>query len=119
MLIRLHAIYDCADLAFRADHKRGPFNSHIFAPIHALFLEHVVLLDHGLVHISQERVRQVMFLFEFLLGGRLVGGNAEDNRAGALDFLECVAEPARFQRSTGSVSLRIKEQNHVLAAIVF
>jgi hypothetical protein len=35
-----------------------------------------------------------------------------------LDFLECVAEPARFNRSTGRIGFGVKEQDHVLAAIV-
>jgi hypothetical protein len=59
-----------------------------------------------------------MVLLELFLRGRLVGGDAEDNRAGLLDFLECVAEPARFQRSTRGVRLGIKEEHHVFAAIV-
>ena len=59
-----------------------------------------------------------MALFELLLSGRLIGGNAEYNGAGSLDFLECVAEPARFNRSTGCVGLGVKEQDHVLPAIV-
>src|SRR5262249_39580484 len=36
-----------------------------------------------------------------------------------LNLLECIAEPARLQRSAGSVGFRIKEKDHVLAAIVF
>jgi hypothetical protein len=118
MLIRLYAIDDRADLAFRADHKGRPINPHIFPAIHALFLEHIELLDHSLVYICQKRVRQIIFLFEFLLCRRLIGRNAEHNSAGTLDLLECVAEPARLQRSTGSIGFGVKEQDHVLAAIV-
>jgi len=33
-----------------------------------------------------------------------------------LQFFVGVAEPARFQRSPGSVSLRIEEQHHIVAA---
>jgi hypothetical protein len=35
-----------------------------------------------------------------------------------LDFLECVAEPARLKRSTRGIGFRIKEEDYVLAAIV-
>jgi hypothetical protein len=45
---------------------------------------------------------------------RCVGGDAEYHGAGLLYFFECVAEPARFYRSTRGVSFGIEEQNHVL-----
>ena len=118
MLVRFQAGDDGRDLSFRADHERGPVNPHIFPAVHALFLEHAELDGHGLVFIGQQRVGKVVFLFEFLLGGGLVGGNAEYNSACPLDFLECVAEPARLNRSTGRVGFGVKEQDHVLPAIV-
>lgn len=118
MLIRLDPVNNRADLAVRPDHKRRPVDSDIFPPVHALFFEHVELLGYRFVFIGQKRVWQVVFLFEFFLRGRLVPGNAEDNGACALDFLECVAEPARLQRSTRRIGFRVKKQDHVLAAIV-
>jgi hypothetical protein len=35
-----------------------------------------------------------------------------------LDFLKCVAEPARFQRSTGRIGFRIEEQDQIFSAKV-
>jgi hypothetical protein len=119
VLFRLHASDDASDLPVRADHERGPVNPHVLPAIHALFLEHAELLGYVLVLVREQRVGQAVFFFEFLLRGRFVGGNAQYDRTGALDFLECVAEPARLQRSTGRVSLGVEEQNHVLSAIVF
>jgi hypothetical protein len=119
MLVRLQAADDRGDLSLRADHERGPVNAHIFPAIHALFLEHAIFDTDGLVHIRQKRIGEVGFLLELLLGRRLIGGDAEYNSASPLDFLECVAEPARFYRSTRRVGFGVKEQDHVLSAIIF
>jgi hypothetical protein len=105
--------------AFRADHKSRPFDPHVFLAVHALFLHYAVLVADGLVFIRQQRIRQVVFLFEFLLGRGLIGGNAQHHGPGLLDLGECVAEPARLNRSTRRVGLGKEEQHHVLAAIVF
>ena len=118
MLIGLDPVNNRADLAVRINNKRRPVNPHILPAIHALFLKNAVLVDHNFVHVGQKRVRQVVFLFKFLLCRGLIGRNAEYNGACALDFLECVAEPARLQRSTGRIGFGIKKQDHALAAIV-
>jgi hypothetical protein len=118
MFFGLHACKDSNNLAFWADHERGPVNPHILPAVHALFLEYAEFFGDGLVLVGQKRIGQGVFFFEFLLRGRFVGGNAKHNRTSALDFLECVAEPARLQRSTGGVGFGIEEQNHVLSAVV-
>jgi hypothetical protein len=119
VLVRFKAAEDACDFAFGVDHERGSFDAHILLAVHALFLEHVKFFDHGLVFVGQQGIRQVVLFFEFLLGGDLIGGDAEYNGSSLLDFLECVAEPARFYGSTGRVGLGIKKQDHILAAIVF
>jgi hypothetical protein len=53
------------------------------------------------------------------LGRGLVGGNTQHYSSGPLDLGECVAEPARLNRSTGRVGLGIEKQHHILPAIVF
>ena len=116
MLIRFDAGDNRSNFSSRIDHERGALNAHILAAVKTFFLEHAKLVRDALVFIGQERIGQIEFLFEFLLCGRLVPGDAQHYCAGSLDFLECVAEPARFQRSTGRVRLRIEEQDQVLAA---
>ena len=118
MLVGLQPGQHRADLSLRANHKGGPVNAHIFLAIHALFFHHAILVADGFVHVCQKRIRQVVFLFEFLLCRGLVGRNAKDNGTGFLDLFECVAEPARLNRSTGSIGFGIKEQDHILAAII-
>lgn len=118
MFVWLQPCQNRADLALRANHKRSPLNAHIFLAIHALFFHHAIGIANGLVHVRQQWVRQIVFLFEFLLGRGLIGGNAKDNSAGFLDFLECVAEPARLNGSTGCIGFGVEEQDNILAAIV-
>lgn len=118
MLIRFQPIQHRGDLALRADHEGRAVNAHIFLTVHAFFFHHAVLVADGLVFIGQQGIREIVLLFELLLGRGFVGGDAEHNRTGPLDFLECVAEPARLYRSTGRVGLGVKEQDNVLAAII-
>jgi hypothetical protein len=47
---------------------------------------------------------------------RGIGGDAVDECPGLADLVECVAEPARLDRSTRRVGLRIEEQHDVFAA---
>jgi len=119
MFVRFEPPDNSGDLAFRADHECGALDPHIFPAIHALFLEHAIFDADGLVHIRQQRIGEIVVLLELLLSGRLIGGDAQYNGASSLNLLECVAEPARFNRSTGRVGLGVKEQDYVLSAIVF
>ena len=119
MLVWFQAGQHGGNPAFRADHERGPFDSHIFLAVHAFFLHHAVLIADGLVFIGQQGIGQVIFFFKFLLGRGLVGGNTQHNGPCFLYLGKCVAEPARLNRSTGRVGLGIEKQHHVFAAIVF
>ena len=118
VLFRFEAVDEGRDLALRIDEERRPLNPHIFLAVHAFLFEHIEFFGDGLVFIGQKRVGQIVFFFEFLLCRWFVAGNAEYNRSGALDFLECVAEPARFYRSTWGIGLGEEEQYQVLSAKV-
>jgi hypothetical protein len=107
---------DVGDLALSVDDEGGAFDAHYFLPVHVLLFDHAEGVADGLVGVGEKRIRKIVFLFELLLFGGGVGGDAENNGAGLLDLLECVAEPARFYGSTGGVGLGIEEQNHVLTA---
>jgi len=107
---------DVGDLALSVDHEGGAFNAHHFLPVHILLFDHAEGVADCLVGVGEKRIRKIVFLFELFLLFRGVGGDAENDGAGLLDLLECVAEPARFYGSTGGVGLGIEEQNHVLTA---
>lgn len=104
------------DLALSVDDEGGAFDAHHLFPVHVLLFDHAEGVADCLVGIGEERIGKVVFLLELLLFGGSVGGDAENDGAGFLDLLECVAEPARFYGSTGGVGLGIEEQNHVLTA---
>ena len=119
MLIWLDAGDDGGNLSLGADHEGSPFDPHVLAAVKTLFLQHIKLFGHAFILVGQQRIRQVVFFPELLLGGRFVPGNAEHHSAGTLDFLECVAEPARFYRSTRCVGFGKEEQHKVFATITF
>lgn len=116
MLVRLDAGDHRRNFPFGVNHERGALDSHVFAPVKTLFFEHAKLVCHALVLIRQQGIGEIEFLLELLLRRRFIAGDTQHHRAGSLDFLECVAEPARFKRSTGRVRFGIEEQHQVLAA---
>jgi len=107
---------DVGDLALSVDDEGGAFDAHNFLPVHVLLFDHAKGVADCFVGVSEKRIGKIVFFFELLLLGGSVGGDAENDGAGLLDLLECVAEPARFYGSTGGVGLGIEEQNHVLTA---
>lgn len=118
MFIWLDPVQNGGNLSFRANHKGRAVNTHILLAIHAFFLHYAVLIANSFVHIGQQRIRQIVFFLEFLLGRGFIGRDAKDNRTGLLDFLECVAEPARLNGSTGRIGFGVEEQDHIFAAII-
>ncbi len=104
------------DLPFRRDQVRCAFYAFHFLAVHVLLFKDSERVGDLLVGIGQQGVRQIVFLFEFLLCRRGIGRDAENGQSGFLQFCICVAEPARFNGSTRSVGFRIKEQDHVLAS---
>ena len=109
MALGLHILKDPGDLAFAINHKRGAGNAHYFLAVHVFFFDHPEGICHLLFLVGQQGIRQLVLLFEFKLGAGGIGRDAQHHQAGLLQFFVGVAEPARFQRSPGSVSLRIEE----------
>ena len=107
------------DLAVGADQEGGALDADAGFAVHVLFFEHTISLRELLVGVGQQRERQVILVFELLLPFRAVGRDAQDDGAGVLDFAVCVAEPARFNRSTGSVGLGEEVEDDVPAAVIF
>jgi hypothetical protein len=68
------------------------------------------------VHVAQQGVRERVLRLELRLFGRRVRRNAEYDGVLARELLVCVAKLARLERSAGCVCLRVKEQDHALAA---
>ena len=86
-------------------------------------LPHVVLLDPDavllgglVVGVGEERERQVVLLLELDMGLLVVGADAEDDRARALELPPGVANPAGLGRAAGRVVPGIEVENDRLAA---
>lgn len=118
MAFGLYLGKDSCNAAVRTDQERGALNAHHPSAIHVFFFEDTEGIDDLLVNIGQQGVGQVVLFLEFLLRGRRIGGNPQHYQAGFLQFLVCVAEPARLNGSTGSVGFRIKKEYDVLSAKV-
>jgi hypothetical protein len=67
MLFRLDSGQDCRDFSIGMNDERSPFDPHVLLAVHALFLEHVEFFGQVLVHVGQQRVRQLVLLFKFFL----------------------------------------------------
>jgi len=87
VLIGLDAGDDAGDLALRANDERGPLNSQIFSSVHALFLKHTELLGNRLIRVRQQGKRQLIGIFEFLLGRGLIARNTQHLGARTVDLL--------------------------------
>ena len=119
MSVGLDVFEHVADVAVGTDQEGSTRNpNHRFA-VHILFFQDFELCGNLFFRIGEQGVRKfVLFLEVFLCRGS-VGRDAEYYQAGLLEFYIGVAEPARFNRSTGSVGLGIKEKHNVLPAELF
>ena len=79
--------------------------------VHGLLFDDLVIARHLLLGVGEQRIGKIVFVFELLLLGWSVSGNAKYGKAGLLELCVCVAEPARLDRSTGSVRFRIEEED--------
>jgi hypothetical protein len=119
MAVGLHVLEDFGDLAFTIDNERGARDPFHLLAVHVLFLDHAESFADLFVGVGEQVVRKLVFFFKFLLRSWSVGGNPQNGESGFLQFCICVAEPARFYGSTGSVGLGIEEEDDVLPAQVF
>lgn len=113
--VGLDVLEDVLNLPFWTDEKRRTRNPHHLPAIHVFLFDHVELVGDLLVGIGKKRVRELLFFFKLLLGGRFVRRNAEHYQAGSLQLCICIAEPASLNGSTRCVRLRVEEQHHRLA----
>lgn len=114
-----HIVEDVLDLAVGSNHERSSSNPLKDFAVHVLVFDHAEGMADFLVGIGEQGVGQVVLVLKLLLFVRAVGGDAKYDSASFLNLLVCVAEPARFFGSTGSVGLGIEEQDHRFAAEVF
>jgi len=107
------------NLAVGADDERCALDAHYLLAIHVLFFDHPECIGDFLIHVGEQGIGQIVFILEFTLLVRRVGGDSQDHCAGFLQLAVCVAEPARFNGSARSVGLGIEEQHYRLPAQIF
>ncbi len=110
---------DLQQLLIGTDEEGGPLNANHFLAIHVLFLENIKLFADYFVYICKEGVRQVVLLFEFLLGLGRVARDTQDDGAGLLYLFEDITKAAGFDGAAGSIGLGIKEEHDRFAAEIF
>lgn len=87
MAIRLHILKDLGDLAFVVDQEGGAGDPFHLLPIHIFFFDHAEGFADLLFGVGEQGIRQIVFLLKFLLRGRFVGRNTENDRACILQLL--------------------------------
>jgi hypothetical protein len=114
-----HIVEDVLDLSLGTDHECGARD-----PLHN-FAVHVFVLDYAesaadlFVRIGKQSVWQVVLVLKFLLLLGTIGRDAQHGRSRFLNLIVCVAEPARFFRSTRGVGLGKEKEHDRFAAKVF
>jgi hypothetical protein len=95
-----------------ADEVGGSLDAFDELAVHVLGLDEVVAVDEFHVGVGEEIVGEVVFVFELLLVFDGVAGDAEDDDAGLLELLECVAEAAGLDGAAGGVGSGIEEEDY-------
>jgi hypothetical protein len=98
----------------RADEIGGAFDAFDELAVHVLGLDEVVAVDELHVGVGQEVVGQVVLVLELLLVLDGVAGDAEDDDALLLEFLEGVAEAAGLDGAAGGVGAGVEEEDYGL-----
>jgi len=110
--VRFHFVKHVGNLSVRADDKGSALYPHHLLAIHVLLFHDAESVGHLLVGVRKQGVGQVVLLLELFLPLRRIGGDAQNHGPGFLQLTVCVAEPARFDGSTGGVRLGKEEQHH-------
>lgn len=111
----LHLGKDFCDGLVGADEERRALYAHHFFAVHVLLFENAKLIADDFVYICEQRVRQLVFFFEFHLRFGRVARDADDYGAGVLQLSELVSKPAGLDSAAGGVGFRIEEKYYRFA----
>ena len=93
MTLRLHLGENSQQRLIRANQESGSFNAYDLSPIHIFLFQYVKLLADLFLHVSQKRIRQVVFLFELALGLWSIARNAKHHGSRLLQLLNVSRKP--------------------------
>ena len=110
---------DLFDFAVGADQKTAADDSLEQTSHEFLAAPRAIGLDHLVRGIAEKREIQFVLVAEALQGLHRVGAGSENGDTELVELLFCVAKLGRFNRSTGSIRFRKKEEQHAAALEVF
>jgi len=111
----LHLREHRSDLSLGIHYERGALDTHILAPIHALFLPHAIGFGNLMIGIRDEGIGKAILFCKLCLGLRLVRRKAHDLGIFLGELLYRIAEFAGFLGASRRIGLGEKEQNYRLA----
>lgn len=110
---------DFLDFAVGADQKTAADDSLEQAAHEFLAAPRAVGLDHLVRRVAEQREIQFVFVAEVLQGLHRVGAGSENGDTELVELLFCVTKLGRFDRSTGSIRSREKEEQDAATLEVF
>jgi hypothetical protein len=110
-----NGVPDLFDFAVGADQKTAANNS-LEQAAHEFFpAPRAVGFDHLVRGVAEQLEIELPLVAEFLQGLHRVGAGSENGNTELVKLLFCVAKLGRFDRSTGSIRLWKKEEQHAAA----
>jgi len=110
---------DFLDFAVDADQKTAADDSLEQAAHEFLAAPRAIGLDHLVRGIAEQWEIEFVLVAEVLEGLHRVGAGSENGDAELVELLFCVTKLGRFDRSTGSIRFREKEEQDATALEVF
>src|SRR5262249_32889182 len=108
-----HLAPDGANDALFIDEEGSAIDTHVFAPVHALFDPGAVGLADLALEVGGEREGESVLRFELVMGGDAVARDADHGYAGLGKVGHTVPEGARLDGAAGRQILWIEIENHL------
>ena len=104
-------LFEVLDDAFLVHDKRRPISEAV------LFVQDAVLLGNGPLKVAQEWEAEAFLFGKRFVGGRAVHADAEDLRAGLLEFGDISLIRLQLLRSAAGERQNVERQDHVLLSV--
>ena len=110
---------DFLDFAVDVDQKAAADDSFEHAAHEFLAAPGAVGCDHLVRGVAKQREIEFVLVAEVLQGLHRVGAGSENGDTELVELLFCVTKLGRFDRSTGSIRFRKKEEQNAAALEIF
>ena len=106
---------DPGDLAIVLDEERGALDTHILAPIHALFLPDTIGLENGLVLVGGQDHPEIVLGDKLVVSLYGIGRDADDHGAGGRKLVRERGEIECLGGAAAGIVFRVEIKYHFLA----